>query len=91
MREIVAVDLGGTHARFAVAELHEDARPTLGEVYTYKTAEHAGLAGAWKAFARDLGREPPPVASIAVAGPVDGDLIRFTNNDWTIRPASIAA
>ncbi|WP_235536379.1 glucokinase, partial [Sphingomonas sp. Root50] len=79
MREIVAVDLGGTHARFAVAELHEDARPTLGEVYTYKTAEHAGLAGAWKAFARDLGREPPPVASIAVAGPVDGDLIRFTN------------
>lgn len=91
MTEIVAVDLGGTNARFAVAELHDDRRPTLGEVHVYKTADHAGLPGAWRSFAKDLGRTPPPIASIAVAGPVEGELIRFTNNDWTIRPASVAA
>ncbi|MES2495859.1 MAG: glucokinase [Pseudomonadota bacterium] len=88
--EIVAVDLGGTNARFAVAELHDDARPTLGEVHSYKTADFTGLADAWAAFARDLGRAPPPIASLAIAGPVEGQLIRFTNNDWTIRPATIA-
>lgn len=90
MKEIVAVDLGGTHARFAVAELREDARPALGDVYKYRAADHAGLADAWAAFAKDLGRAPPPVASIAIAGPVEGELIRFTNNDWTIRPATLA-
>lgn len=91
MHEIVAVDLGGTNARFAVAELHDDARPTLGEVHSYKTADFTGLPDAWAAFARDLGRAPPPIASIAIAGPVEGALIRFTNNDWAIRPATIAS
>lgn len=91
MMEIVAVDLGGTHARFAVAELHDERRPSLGEVYKYRAADFAGLAAAWAAFARELGRAPPPVASIAIAGPVEGELIRFTNNDWTIRPATLAA
>jgi glucokinase len=87
---IVAVDLGGTNARFAVAELHDERRPTLGAVHVYKTADFSGLPAAWAAFARDLGRAPPSVASIAVAGPVEGELIRFTNNDWTIRPATVA-
>lgn len=91
MTEIVAVDLGGTNARFAVAELHEDRRPTLGEVHSYRTADFSGLPAAWAAFAGDLGRAPPPVASIAAAGPVDGDLIRFTNNDWAIRAKTIAS
>ena len=90
MSEIVAIDLGGTNARFAVAELHDDRRPSLGEVHSYRTADFVGLPEAWAAFAKDLGSAPPAVTSIAVAGPVDGDLIRFTNNDWTIRPATIA-
>jgi glucokinase len=88
---IVAVDLGGTHARFAVAELHADRRPTLGKSRKYRTAEHAGLAAAWTAFARDEGEPLPEVASIAIAGPIGGELIRFTNNHWTIRPATFAA
>ncbi|MET0375435.1 MAG: glucokinase [Rhizorhabdus sp.] len=89
--KIVTVDLGGTNARFAIAELHDDHRPTLGESRTYKTAEHGGLAEAWAAFARDTDGTLPEVASIAIAGPVDGDLIRFTNNSWVIRPAALAA
>ena len=87
---IVAVDLGGTNARFALAELHADRRPTLSAPRKYKTAEYSGLAAAWAAFARDEGGHLPAAASIAIAGPVEGDLIRFTNSSWTIRPASLA-
>lgn len=87
---LVAVDLGGTHARFAIAELHDDRRPTLGTVRKYHTAGHAGLADAWAAFARDAGGALPTAASIAIAGPVEGELIRFTNNGWVIRPATLA-
>lgn len=88
--KIVAVDLGGTHARFAIAELHPDRRPALGEPRKYRTAEYAGLAAAWAAFARDEGGQLPAIASIAIAGPVEGELIRFTNNSWTIRPTVLA-
>jgi glucokinase len=88
--KLVAVDLGGTHARFAIAELHRDRRPTLSEPRKYRTADHAGLAEAWAAFARDEGCSLPHAASIAIAGPVEGELIRFTNNSWAIRPATLA-
>jgi glucokinase len=88
--KLVAVDLGGTHARFAIAELHRDRRPTLSEVRKYKTADHAGLAEAWADYARDEGVTLPQAASIAIAGPVEGELIRFTNNSWVIRPATLA-
>lgn len=89
--KIVTVDLGGTNARFAIAQLHADRRPTLGEPRKYRTADHGGLADAWAAFARDMGGTLPDAASIAIAGPVEGELIRFTNNSWVIRPATLAA
>ncbi len=88
---IVAVDLGGTHARFAIATLLDDRRPTLGTVRKYRTAEHGGLADAWSAFAKEEGRALPSAASIAIAGPIEGELIRFTNNGWVLRPATLAA
>jgi len=87
---LVAVDLGGTHARFALAELHRDRRPTLGAARKYRTADFAGLADAWTAFARDEGVALPHAASIAIAAPIEGELIRFTNNGWVMRPATLA-
>lgn len=89
--KIVTVDLGGTNARFAIAELQAGHRPKLGEARKYRTADHSGLADAWAAFARDEGGVLPGAASIAIAGPVEGELIRFTNNSWVIRSATLAA
>lgn len=89
MNQVVAVDIGGTHARFALAELRPGHRPELGQMRKYRTADYAGLAAAWAAFARDCGSALPAAACIAIAGPVDGALIRFTNNSWIIRPDTI--
>jgi glucokinase len=86
---LVAVDIGGTHARFALAEVAGGNVVELGEAVTLKTAEHASFQLAWQEFARLNGGTLPPAAGIAVAGPVGGDLIRFTNNPWIIRPALI--
>jgi glucokinase len=87
--EIVAVDIGGTHARFAIAEVENGRVTTLGEACTLKTAEHASLQTAWEDFGRELGRPLPAAASIAVAGPVQGEVLKLTNNPWVIRPALI--
>ena len=83
MTRIVAADIGGTHARFAFAELAEGERPRLGPMRRYRTRDHEGLASAWRAFARDAGEPLPRSASLAVAGPVDGDIVRFMNSPWT--------
>jgi glucokinase len=91
LSEIVAVDIGGTHARFAIAELAGGRVVSLGEEVTMKTAEHASLQTAWEAFGERLGRPLPPAAGIAVAGPVQGEVLKLTNNPWVIRPAWIPA
>jgi glucokinase len=87
--EVVAVDIGGTHARFALAEVEGGQVTRLDEDVTFKTAEHASLQTAWEAFGERLGRSLPPAAGIAFAGPVQGDLLKLTNNPWVIRPALI--
>lgn len=91
MTEIVAVDIGGTHARFALAEVSAGRVAMLGEACTLRTAEHASLQTAWEDFARTIGRDLPPAAGIAVAGPIQGDTLKLTNNPWVIRPAMIPA
>jgi len=86
---VVAVDIGGTHARFAIAEVAGGRVVSLGEPMTQKTAEHASLQTAWQAFAGTQGGSLPPAAAISVASPITGDLIRLTNNPWIIRPSLI--
>jgi glucokinase len=87
--QLVAVDIGGTHARFALAEVAADGAITLGEPATLHTKDHASFQTAWEDFARMQGGTLPGAVAIAVAGPVGGEVIRFTNNPWIIRPALI--
>lgn len=89
MTEIVAVDIGGTHARFAVAEIEGGRVSSLGETCTLKTVEHASLQTAWEEFGERAGRSLPRAAGIAIAGPVQGDVLKLTNCPWVIRPTLI--
>ncbi|KQM99933.1 MULTISPECIES: glucokinase [Sphingomonas] len=87
--EIVAADIGGTHARFAIAEVENGRVVKLGEPVTMKTADHASLQTAYQAFEAGLGRPLPHALGIAVASPVANDVIRLTNNPWIIRKSLI--
>lgn len=92
MTQLVAVDIGGTHARFAIATLGDDGAITLGEPETLHTEDHASFQTAWEDFRDRQGGTLPRAVSIAIAGTV-GDttdphrVIKFTNNPWIIRPA----
>jgi glucokinase len=87
--QLVAVDIGGTHARFALAEVAAGRVVSLGEAVTLKTADHASFQLAWQEYERLTGGSVPPAVAIAVAGPVGSEVIQFTNNPWIIRPALI--
>jgi glucokinase len=82
--QIVAADIGGTHARFALAELRPGARPIIGEMRKYRTREYAGLSEAWARFGRDNVGDLPRAAALAVAAPIEGDTLTFMNSDWRI-------
>lgn len=91
MNQVVAVDIGGTHARFAIAERSADGTIALDEPTTLHTEDHASFQTAWEDYRRQRGGTLPPAVAMAIAGPVGGDVIRFTNNPWIIRPALVQA
>ena len=77
-------DVGGTNARFALA--NEDG---FGPVTRVQTADYSGPGEAIRAFLHRSGGSPRAVA-IACAGPVVDRKIRLTNAGWEIEGASLS-
>ena len=88
MTELVAIDVGGTHARFALASV-ADGAITLAEPVTLKTHDYPGLEAAWADFAKQVPGEVPRAAAIAAAGPVIDDKVKLTNSNWLIEATSL--
>jgi glucokinase len=88
---IVAGDIGGTHARFAIATLKDGRVAGLDHETVLHTADFATLESAWRAYGQQLGQPLPADAAIAVACPVGAEVLKLTNNPWVIRPSILRA
>lgn len=80
MLELIA-DVGGTNARFALTEQKAKRIEILHE-QTLATADYASLAQAIAHYLSQFPRRPTR-AALAVASPVSGEDIRFTNRAWS--------
>lgn len=89
MRQVAVADVGGTHARFALAEIEGSRVIGLSDPVTLKTSEHGSFQLAWQEFGRRAAIKLPNELAIAFAGPVGGEVLKLTNNPWVIRPALI--
>jgi glucokinase len=85
--QAIVADIGGTNARFALADLETLA---LSEQANFVCADHASLADAIASFLKPLGAAPRH-AAIAVAAPVTGESIRMTNSPWSFSRAEFRA
>ena len=88
---IVVGDIGGTHARFAIAELEGGHRPRIGPMKRYRTRDYPGLAAAWARFEEDSGEPLPGNAALAVAAPIEGEILRFMNSEWRIERRTLGS
>jgi glucokinase len=85
-RALVA-DIGGTNARFALADL---ATLDIGPVTVFPTTAHATLAEAIRYYLKDVS-ETIEHAAIAVAAPVTGDDVKLTNSPWSFATSALRA
>jgi len=88
---IVVGDIGGTHARFAIAEIDGGGRPQIGPMKRYRTRDYPGLAAAWVRFEAESGAPLPKHAALAIAAPIEGEILRFMNSDWRIERRTLGA
>ncbi len=84
-RALVA-DIGGTNARFAVADL---VTLEVSAVRRFRNADHASLADAIRFYLKDVSEEVAH-AGIAVAAPVLQDTIQLTNAPWSFSQSTLA-
>lgn len=84
MRQIVTADIGGTHARFALAVLGDGQVAELGTPAVLRTNDYPSFQAAWGEFGRRCGAELPRELAIAFAGPVSGDHLQLTNSSWAV-------
>jgi glucokinase len=86
-RRLVA-DVGGTNVRFAIA----DADGNLDRVKIFQTVDFPTFLDAFAAYRADAGGlHEIDAAAIAAAGPVDGDAVKLTNNEWIVDRAETSA
>lgn len=82
-------DLGGTHARLALADLAAPT-PTMAGIREYPSAQFAAPDALLRTYLAESGRKPA-VAAIAVAGPVVQGEVHFTNLGWRLCEADLIA
>jgi glucokinase len=87
--KLATIDIGGTHARFALADAGTSASITLGEAVTLRTSDHVSLQSAWEHFGASCDEPLPKAVSIAIAAPVGADEIKLTNNEWVIQRSAL--
>lgn len=79
----LVADVGGTHARFALATPDEHGRPVLAEIDELQTADFGSLEAAASRYLEQHSGSDVKGAVLAVASPVTGDTIKITNNPWS--------
>lgn len=82
-------DIGGTNARFALADIGGD-RPRVLETRACRVADHAEPLDAVDAFLEAAG-ERPDCSVLAVAGPVKDGEVSLTNAGWTLKEDGLRA
>ncbi|MEO6716999.1 MAG: glucokinase [Novosphingobium sp.] len=83
---IAVADIGGTNARFALAEIAGGKVVSLSDPVVLPAKDFSGLAEAWQAFGAKLGEPLPGQAAFGLAGPVTGGPVRFVNSRWVVDP-----
>jgi glucokinase len=80
-------DIGGTNARFALAD---PLVPGFSMQKTYACANFETANVAIRAYLDAVGSRSPSIICLAAAGPVIDNVVRLTNNSWTIDADELA-
>jgi len=93
LSRVLAADIGGTNARFALVEGAPQAAPRFAFKRVYATADFPGFEPALRAFlaeARSAGAPAVRHGVIAFAGPIDEEAGRLVNrSSWTVDRAML--
>ena len=89
----LVADIGGTNARFGL--VHADNAPVV-DVLSFKCSDHESPQAAARVYLEQLrhrdGAPMRPLSmALALATPIDGDVVKMTNSAWIVSRAELTA
>lgn len=84
---MLVADIGGTNARFALAQCSGGA-VRIQDAQTFRAEDFETVRDAADAYLEAVGQRPSK-ACFAVAAPIEGDDVAFTNSPWSFNRARI--
>jgi len=88
MDPVIVADIGGTNARFALATRQGD-KLLLEKIQYFRAEDFESPRDAAAAYVESIALHPSK-ACFAIAAPVSGDEIKFTNSHWTLKRDEIS-
>lgn len=79
---VLVADIGGTNARFALADISGRAA-SVGEMHAFRAEDYESIRDAADAFLEAV-QARPRLACFAVAGPITDSVVEFTNSPWVL-------
>lgn len=86
--QLIVADIGGTNARFAIAERHGD-KISITDAQSFRAVDFETIRDAADAFLESVGATPSR-GCFAAAGPLTDKGIKFTNSHWDLQPDEIS-
>ena len=87
-KKLLIGDIGGTNARFALAN---QTHPGFHDVVELKCRDYDASSDAIRHYLIEVGMAAPDAICLAAAGPVVDHSIKVTNNHWNLSAASLAS
>lgn len=87
-KKLLIGDIGGTNARFALAN---QTHPGFHDVIELKCEDYATSSDAIRHYLAAAGISAPDAICLAAAGPLVDHSIKVTNNHWNLSTASLAS
>jgi glucokinase len=83
---VLLADIGGTNARFALADIQQNAPLIMESARQFEVVDYPSLADAASHYLEDFPEQAASVRNgiFAVAGRINGDEARITNHSWLI-------
>lgn len=81
--KLIVADVGGTHARFAIAGINPHGEPEIMDYHRFACADYSSLAAIICAYS-EMMRQQFNHASIAIAGVIEEDRVRNSNLPWLV-------
>ena len=83
MSPFLVADIGGTNTRFGLVTGKSEQGYDIEHVNILPGANYSSFYDAIQAYLDTVPGEKPSSGCVAIAGPVDGDLFKMTNLDWS--------